>query len=259
MASSQIGIIKIPVDGAWDIADLRNLSESLSETYGLFYPLVVSDEETRERLQEFIRKQFWSGDIQTRHFGQRLYRNIPSDDGLKLKSFRYSSPGMMELSGVLMVLLLLSRVARSWIATGSAGIDLWKKVDDFFAKRKQLRKPAKKFEMNDELADNSDAARDLVYDVGKLLGFDLASCNTLINVMGNPISALKYLVAAAVEARKLADLQTNGLLVLPKSEEPISIQGPQTLQKRTRDGVPVERTRRRRRVADPEDEGGMGA
>src|SRR6202795_3347935 len=30
MASSQIGIIKIPVDGAWDIADLRDLSESLS-------------------------------------------------------------------------------------------------------------------------------------------------------------------------------------------------------------------------------------
>jgi hypothetical protein len=63
MASSQIGIIKIPVDGAWDIADLRNLSGSLSETYGLFYPLVVSDQDTRERLQEFIRKQFWSGDI----------------------------------------------------------------------------------------------------------------------------------------------------------------------------------------------------
>jgi hypothetical protein len=40
---------------------------------------------------------------------------------------------MMELSGVLMVLLLLSRIARSWIATGSAGLDLWKKVDDFFA------------------------------------------------------------------------------------------------------------------------------
>jgi hypothetical protein len=254
MASSQIGTIKIPVDGAWDIADLRNLSESLSETYGLFYPLVVQDEDTRERLQEFVRKQFWSGDIETRHFGQRLYRNIPNDDGLKLKSFRYASPGLMELSGVLTVLLLLSRVARSWIATGGAGIDLWKKVDDFFAKRKQLRKPSKKFEMNDELADNSDDARALVFDVGKQLGFDGTSCNTLINVTGNPISALKYLVAAAVEARKLADLQKSGLLVLPESNEPISIRGPQTLQKRTRGGVPVEGTTRRRRAKPPEEE-----
>jgi hypothetical protein len=254
MTSSQIGIVKIPVDGAWDIADLRNLSESLSETYGLFYPLVVQDEDTRERLQEFVRKQFWSGDIETRHFGQRLYRNIPNDDGLKLKSFRYASPGLMELSGVLTVLLLLSRVARSWIATGGAGIDLWKKVDDFFAKRKQLRKPSKKFEMSDELADNSDDARELVFDVGKQLGFDDASCNTLINVTGNPISALKYLVAAAVEARKLADLQSSGLLELPVSNEPISIQGPKGLQKRTRGGVPVETTTRRRRTKPPEEE-----
>jgi hypothetical protein len=48
----------------------------------------------------------------------------------------------MELSGVLMVLLLLSRVARSWIATGRAPF---------------------------ELADKNDDARDLVYAVGKLL------------------------------------------------------------------------------------------
>ncbi|MCK1518624.1 hypothetical protein IVB22_40385 [Bradyrhizobium sp. 190] len=254
MATSQIGIITIPVDGAWDIEDLRALSESLSETYGLFYPLLAQDEATRERLQELIRKQFWSGDIATRHFGQRLYRSVPNDEGLKLKSFRYASPGIMELTGVLMVLLLLSRVARSWIATGSAGIDLWKKVDAFFAKRKALRRPAKKFEMDDELADNSDDARELVYEAGKLLGFDGQTCNTLINITGNPISALKYLVAAANEARKLADLQNRGLLTLPKSDEPISIQGPQTLQRRTGGGVAVEKSPRRRRVKPPEDE-----
>ncbi len=45
---------------------------------------------TQHRREWVIRKQFWSGDIQTRHFGQRLYRNIPNDDGLKLKSFRYA-------------------------------------------------------------------------------------------------------------------------------------------------------------------------
>src|SRR5260370_7327794 len=94
--------------------------------------------------------------------------------------------------------------------------------------------------MNDELAEHSDDARELVFDVGKQLGFDGASCNTLINVTGNPISALKYLVAAAVEARKLADLQRTGLLVLPESNEAISIQGPKTLQKRTRSEAPAQ-------------------
>src|SRR5262245_40415740 len=111
MANSPLGVIKIPVDGAWDIENLRDLSESLSETYGLFYPLVAADEDARGRLQDLVRKQFWSGDIESRHFGRRLYNAIPEEDSLKLKSFRYSSPGLMELSGVLMLLLLLSRVA----------------------------------------------------------------------------------------------------------------------------------------------------
>jgi hypothetical protein len=254
MASSPIGVIKIPVDGAWDIENLRALSESLSETYGLFYPLVAADEDTRERLQDLIRKQFWSGDIETRHFGRRLYRSIPTTESLKLKSFRYASAGLMELSGVLLVLLLLSRVARSWIATGSAGIDLWKKVDAFFSKRKRLQKPKKKFEMDDELADNSDDARELVFEVGKSLGFDGSSCDKLINIVGNPISALKFLVAAANEARKLAELQDAGLLVLPESNALISIQGPQTPQPRTRTGIPVQRLPRGRRRTQPPDE-----
>jgi hypothetical protein len=67
MASSQIGIIKIPVDGAWDIADLRNLSESLSETYGLFYPLVVSDQVSctrfrRHRVRCFMEQEVCHGE-----------------------------------------------------------------------------------------------------------------------------------------------------------------------------------------------------
>jgi hypothetical protein len=72
--TSHLGVIWIPVDGAWDIEDLRAPAESLSETYGLFYPLVAQDDDIRKQLQDLVRKQFWSGDIETRHFGQWLYR-----------------------------------------------------------------------------------------------------------------------------------------------------------------------------------------
>jgi hypothetical protein len=149
--TSHLGVISIPVDGAWDIDDLRALAESLSETYGLFYPLVAQDDD--------IRKQ-------------------------------------------LLVLLPLSRVARSWIATSSAFIDLWAKVEKFFERRKHLRKPKKTIEVSDELADSSDEARTLVLEAGHMLGFDDASCEVLIGVAGNPISALKYLVAAANESSR---------------------------------------------------------
>lgn len=243
-STSHLGIITVPVDGAWDIEDLRALSESLSETYGLFYPLVAQDDEVRKQLQDLVRKQFWSGDIDTRNFGRWLYRAIPPEESLKLKSFTYHSPGTMELSGVLLVLLLLSRVARSWIATSSAFIDLWAKVDKFFERRKSLRRPKKKFEVGEDLAQGSDEARALVFEAGQMLGFDDASCEVLIGVAGNPISALKYLVAAANEARKLADLQSAGMIKLPERDEPISLRGIDVPNQRKRPRATVAEVRR---------------
>jgi hypothetical protein len=113
MAEGLRGSVTIAVDGDWDIQDLLALSESMSESYGLFYPLVATDEETRGRLQDLLRKQFWSGDIETRHFGRYIYRSIPRDVSLRIKSFHYSSPGSIEFVGHLGALLLLSRVAVS--------------------------------------------------------------------------------------------------------------------------------------------------
>ena len=91
--ASRIGLVRIEVDGQWDISDLLDLSESLSESYGLFYPLVAADDAVRDNLHDHLRKKFWSGDIETRQFGRFLYKQIPAEEGLKLRSFSYSSPG----------------------------------------------------------------------------------------------------------------------------------------------------------------------
>jgi hypothetical protein len=100
---SRIGTFTIVVDGEWDIEDLRHVSESLSETYGLFYPLVADDEVVRERLQDSLRHTFRSGDVDSRFIGERLYRQIPPEESLKLRSFQYSSQGAMTIVGVLSV------------------------------------------------------------------------------------------------------------------------------------------------------------
>ena len=46
--ADRLGIARIQVDGAWDVGDLLALAESLSESYGLFYPLVAEDDTTRD-------------------------------------------------------------------------------------------------------------------------------------------------------------------------------------------------------------------
>jgi hypothetical protein len=200
MAEGKTGVVRIVVDGDWDMEDLRSLSESMSESYGLLYPLVATDEEVRSRLQDLIRKQFWSGDMQSQRFGQYLYKSIPKVT-LRLKSFHYSSLGAMELAGYLGAVLLAARVAKAWIAAGGDFIDLWAKIEKFFESRKSLRKPARKIELDDDIVLGSDEARKLVFDVGARIGFDPVSCEKLVEIVGNPISALKFLVAIGNEGR----------------------------------------------------------
>jgi len=145
-----------------------------------------------------------------------MYRAIPKPESLRLKSFHYSSPGVLELMGVLAVLLMMARVARSFIATGDAFFKLWANIEKFFDDRKGLKKPRARTALDERLEISSDEARRLVFEIGPKLGFDDVSCERLIDIVGNPISTLKFL-AVGREGRKLAELQNSNLLQLPST------------------------------------------
>ncbi len=246
-AAHRRGTFTIPVDGNWDIDDLRALSEALSETYGMFYPLVVTDEQAAERVHGLIQKRFWSGDMQTRHLGKILYEQIPDDDALKLKSFSYASPGAVTLLGILTVLWAAARCSRAWIAAGSELIELWKKADAFFAKKKSLRKAPRKNALDDEMGLNVDEARLLAFQIGHQIGFNEPAVERIIEISGNPITALKYMIAIANEARKIADLERNGLLKMPEPPDDFPlVLGPST-GRRTKGGVKVTTLKNRAR------------
>jgi hypothetical protein len=161
----------------------------------------------------------------------------------------------MTVLGVLSVLLLMAKVATAWINAGDRFIDLWKKVGDFFDERKHLRRPRRQFELDNDLANHSDEARTLVFQVGNNLGFPDTECEALIAVAGNPIAALKFLVAAGKEGRKLAELQREGKLALPPPPtEQVTIRPSATAKQsaRTRRKVSREDVRRGlRRKDDP--------
>jgi hypothetical protein len=218
---SPIGPLRIPVDGQWDIQNLLALAQSMTDSYGLFYPLLAQDPITRTKLQSWLRQEFWSGDPE--RMPQVLYTAIPSEEKLKLKSFRYASLGAIEFTGVLLVLLLLSRVARSYIQTGNDLVALLQRVEKYFERKRHLRRPRKQFTLDSDLSLDSEEARALVFEIAPKFGFDDVSCNKLIEIMGNPISTLKYLALVGREGRKLAVLQSEGLLELPQASTEIAL------------------------------------
>ncbi|MER8765184.1 MULTISPECIES: hypothetical protein [unclassified Mesorhizobium] len=232
-----------------------HLSESLTESYGYFLPLVVADDDTRAQLHSIVQAQFWRGDIETRRFGLFLYRQIPKGDGLRIKSFNYSSPGTLVLVGVLPALLLAARVARAWVDAADKLFDLYAKIDKYFLKRKKLVKPTRTTEIDDQTGLDLDEARDLVFQLSACLGFDEESTERIIAMVGNPVSSLKFMVAMCNESRKLSALEREGLLKLPNvGTHNIKVLPPvKALDGRpnTRSGVVVE-TRRRRKVKKPD-------
>jgi hypothetical protein len=56
--TTRIGIIRIEIDGYWDIEDLLALSESLAESYGLFYPLVAAEDVVRDNFITIFGRNF---------------------------------------------------------------------------------------------------------------------------------------------------------------------------------------------------------
>jgi hypothetical protein len=86
----------------------------------------------------------------------------------------------------------------------------------------------------------------LCFKVGEHLGLEPNSCENLIAIVGNPIAALKYLVAAGNEGRKLAQLENGGLLQLPETPVDVSIQSARPEERRGRAGVMVKRVGQRK-------------
>jgi hypothetical protein len=206
----RIGGFKIEVDGRWDVADLQEFSESLLEAYGFLYH-VVADEESSLRLRDskFV---IFDDDLDLFPWGRLLYGSIPPEQRIKIKSFQYSSPGVIEIVAVLGALALAARVVRAWVGTGEALLGLLDKITKFLEHRRRAR--LERSRARD--ADEGTIALNLVFEFGGSLGFDRNSLATLIEVAGGPIGALKLLVGVARPGKQLAELQQEGKLAFPE-------------------------------------------
>jgi hypothetical protein len=209
---------KVNMDGEWDLDDLRTLTTSIRLAYAYFYwalqePLYV-DQTVRGGLSRY----FWTGEYVGDRFAQTLYDHIPEKKRLKLVSIHYASPGWMELAGFVPVIMGLGWVTRIWIKNFDQAFDLFKKVDNYFSERK-LRDLRKTGSIKDIDGDFIDEARTLCFEYGRYLGLKDKEIENVITLVGNPIAALRLLVAMSSEARRLHELEAHGKISLPAAND----------------------------------------
>lgn len=131
-------------------------------------------------------------------------------------SIRYASPGFIELAGLFGVILLLARCCKAWLEVAEKAGDLYSKVTKFFEERKLKRIP-RTLDLSTISSKDVDDAKSLCFEYGAFLGFTPAHIEYLIDLTGNPISALRLLVALSSEARRMISLQQQGKLKFPTS------------------------------------------
>ncbi|WP_291981394.1 hypothetical protein [Candidatus Accumulibacter sp. ACC005] len=208
--------LKLEMDGQWDIEDLTDLSHALRLSYSYFYWISDDSGLAPPRVQSMFARYFWSGEYIGERFAHNLYNEIPDDSRLQLVSIRYSSPGFIELAGLFGVILLLARCCKAWLEVAEKAGDLYGKVMKFFDERKLKRIP-KKVDVDIVEPRDIDDARALCFEYGSFLGFTTNHIEYLIDLTGNPISALRLLVALSSEARRMISLEQQGKLKFPSS------------------------------------------
>lgn len=209
------GTLRLAMDGEWDLDDLRTLTASIRMGYSYFYWVFQEPTYVDSAVKSGIARYFWSGEHVPDRFAQTLYDHIPEKQRLKLVSIQFASPGWIELAASAPILIAFGWVAKIWIKNFDEAFELFKKVDGYFATRK-LRDLRSKGSLKDIDGAFVDEARDLCFSYGGYLGLTEDQIEGVITLAGNPIAALRLLVAISSEARKLHDLEKQGKIKLPR-------------------------------------------
>jgi len=217
---------RLELGGKWEIDDLEELVESLRTSYAYFYWVTLEPGNVDETTKTLIVRHFWSQRWQLEQTASELYRRIPQPARLQLASMHYASPGWIELAGWVGAISAMALCAGKWVKVVDEGFTLYKKVREYFDKRK-LNPPPPKFNLDEMAASDIDEARYLCFEYGRELGFSQKKIEDMITLTGNPISTLRLMTNLAVEARRMVKLESAGKLRLPRQQAGEQAAGPQ--------------------------------
>lgn len=185
--------------------DTHYLPDRISQIHDVLFAL-------KHKPHGSVTKFPWVGGFSTMHFYHEMHNSVPPKSRTKVRSFSYSSPGLVEISGDQ--------------DTSEALIDLLssfrKKQSEIVKARRRLSRYISENNLTEERKNRNDLVlqthekplRDLTNALSKLIGNGIED---LPSYMDDYFSAAKATLAIERRIRSLVDAENDGAIVLPKS------------------------------------------
>ncbi len=206
----------IKLDGDWSLKDFYEFPHTFAQVYAFHYAF-RSDAEVRDhdRLAHAFASYPWRGGYSAVNFYNVLANQIPLQLRPQVKSVRYSSPGLLELTLLVAAAASVGKVVKIFIDAIERLHEAYSTIYKGMQERKLLRLSVQRQQMSfsrEQLQFVEESSDRLA----RLLGFgDLQELNSLT---GNPVATLKILMSYYRRVRTLAEFQTGGKLSLPGDE-----------------------------------------
>ena len=204
----EIGNIKISLDKRWELNDFSTFTKEYVDLYSFYYTL-TSVQENNESKTTFTSYP-WEGGYSVVNFFRKTYGLIKKDHRLRIIKIQYSSPGVIELSGILSIAQDISILVGAICASAYAINRTYDTIKSSYIRRKLAKLKLKEVESKltrDDINFISDSVKRLAENF-RLNSEQLKSLSKISK--GNELIQLKMLLALYRRAELIAKQQLSG-------------------------------------------------
>ena len=210
----ETGIIRLRLDGRWELADLSELTSVYEQLYSVAYSLQPADGRRDEKLDEIYTKFPWRGGYSAVNFYERLFYQVSPGERPKIASIRYSSPGHIDLMEVVAVAASIAAVVRFVAMSVDRAHDTYRRIQKASHDYKLSKISAKQEELKLSEAQLK-FIREAVEEMSRVLNLSRGERNVLAKrTDGNQLAELKILSSYYRRIKKLVDLYIQDKLFL---------------------------------------------
>lgn len=206
---------RILLDKRWKLEELHQYTKNFDQAYFAYFALFsVSKEENKlvfERVSRTLTAYPWKGGYSVVSFYTGLKRTIGRRNLPEVKAIKYASPGFMDIVGQLPVIVqiagVVSSIAFSLASVNKVYNDIYKGIRE----RKLNEIEVERAELNLS-RENLEFLKEACHALAQPLQID--DVDTLIEMSGNELRALKVLQSIYRRVRILANYQNEGKATL---------------------------------------------